>query len=196
LGGMKGITYTQVAQYVVLITAFMIPAIFISLLLTQNPIPQLGFGSELAGELGDRIARGESISLLQKLDNLHEELGFSKYTDGSKGMLDIFCITAALMVGTAGLPHVIVRFYTVPRVRDARSSAGWALLFIAILYTTAPAIAGFARVNMVNTLNGPESTGTLYEEAPSWVSNWEKTRSEEHTSELQSVKNSYAVFCL
>jgi len=183
LGGMKGITYTQVAQYVVLITAFMIPAIFISLLLTQNPIPQLGFGSELAGELGDRIARGESISLLQKLDNLHEELGFSKYTDGSKGMLDIFCITAALMVGTAGLPHVIVRFYTVPRVRDARSSAGWALLFIAILYTTAPALAAFARTNLIDSVEGAAyanapalQDGAEVKQVPQWFKTWESTR--------------------
>lgn len=167
LGGMKGITYTQAAQYCILIFAYMVPAIFISLMMTSNPIPQLGFGSVLND--------GSGIYLLDRLDGLSQDLGFSAYTEGSKSTIDIFFITAALMVGTAGLPHVIVRFFTVPKVRDARISAGWALLFIAILYTTAPAIAGFARVNMVNTLNGPESTGTLYEEAPSWVSNWEKT---------------------
>src|SRR5690606_30225638 len=162
LGGMKGITYTQAAQYCILIFAYMVPAIFISLMMTSNPIPQLGFGSVLND--------GSGIYLLDRLDGLSQDLGFSAYTEGSKSTIDIFFITAALMVGTAGLPHVIVRFFTVPKVRDARISAGWALLFIAILYTTAPAIAGFARVNMVNTLNGPESTGTLYEEAPSWVS--------------------------
>lgn len=167
LGGMKGITYTQAAQYCILIFAYMVPAIFISLMMTSNPIPQLGFGSMLND--------GSGVYLLDRLDGLSQELGFSAYTEGSKSTIDIFFITAALMVGTAGLPHVIVRFFTVPRVRDARISAGWALLFIAILYTTAPAIAGFARVNMVNTLNGPESAGTRYEEAPGWVTNWEKT---------------------
>lgn len=167
LGGMKGITYTQAAQYCILIFAYMVPAIFISLMMTSNPIPQLGFGSVLND--------GSGIYLLDRLDGLSQDLGFSAYTEGSKSTIDIFFITAALMVGTAGLPHVIVRFFTVPKVRDARISAGWALLFIAILYTTAPAIAGFARVNMVNTLNGPESTGTRYDEAPSWVTNWEKT---------------------
>jgi cation/acetate symporter len=167
LGGMKGITYTQAAQYCILIFAYMVPAIFISLMMTSNPIPQLGFGSMLSD--------GSGVYLLDRLDGISQELGFHAYTEGSKSTIDIFFITAALMVGTAGLPHVIVRFFTVPKVRDARISAGWALLFIAILYTTAPAIAGFARVNMVDTLNGPESKGTLYEEAPSWVTNWEKT---------------------
>lgn len=187
LGGMKGITYTQVAQYVILITAFMIPAIFLSLMLTDNPIPQLGFGSNLGGEVGSRIAQGETISLLSKLDNLHEELGFAQYTDGSKTMLDVFCITAALMVGTAGLPHVIVRFYTVPRVRDARSSAGWALLFIAILYTTAPALAAFARTNLIDGVEGARYAdapalveGTTptrsVKQVPQWVKTWETTR--------------------
>ncbi|MEM9731153.1 MAG: VC_2705 family sodium/solute symporter, partial [Myxococcota bacterium] len=133
LGGMKGITYTQAAQYCVLIFAFMVPAIFISILLTDNPIPQLGFGGSLGGEIGTRIAGGESVTLLDKLDGLHKELGFDAYTAAKRPMIDIMCITAALMVGTAGLPHVIVRFYTVPKVRDARISAGWALLFIAIL---------------------------------------------------------------
>lgn len=167
LGGMKGITYTQVAQYCVLIFAYMVPAIFISLLLTNNPLPQLGFGSTLAD--------GSGVYLLDKLDGLHTELGFAAYTSGAKSTIDVFCITLALMVGTAGLPHVIVRFFTVPKVRDARRSAGWALLFIAILYTTAPAVASFARVNMIETINGKDSVGTLYAEAPSWIENWEKT---------------------
>ena len=167
LGGMKGITYTQVAQYCVLIFAYLVPAIFISLLMTGNPVPQLGFGSELVSEPG--------VYLLDKLDGLSTELGFAEYTEGEKPMIDIFCITMALMVGTAGLPHVIIRFFTVPKVRDARISAGYALIFIVLLYTTAPAVAGFARVNMVHTINGADGAGTLYEEAPSWVTNWEKT---------------------
>ncbi len=161
LGGMKGITYTQVAQYCVLIFAFMVPAIFISIQMTGNPIPQLGMGSNITGE---------SISLLDKLDGLSTELGFAKYTDGSKAMIDIFCITAALMVGTAGLPHVIVRFFTVPKVRDARKSAGYALLFIAILYTTAPAIAVFSRTNLIETVSNQK-----YEDMPAWFSKWETT---------------------
>ena len=165
LGGMKGITYTQVAQYCVLIFAFMVPAIFISLLMTGNPIPQLGFGGHVES----------GAYLLDKLDGLSTELGFAQYTEGSKPIVDVFFITAALMVGTAGLPHVIVRFFTVPSVAGARRSAGWALIFIAILYTSAPAVAAFARVNMINTLNGPDGAGTLYTQAPSWVSNWEKT---------------------
>ena len=167
LGGMKGITYTQVAQYCVLIFAYMVPAIFISILLTGHAIPQLGFG----GSLGDG-----SGYLLDKLDGLSTQLGFDPYTSGQKSMIDVFCITAALMVGTAGLPHVIVRFFTVPKVRDARISAGWALLFIAILYTTAPAVAAFARYNMIDTINGPDGAGALYSEAPSWIKNWEKTK--------------------
>jgi len=167
LGGMKGITYTQAAQYCILIFAYMVPAIFISLMMTGHVIPQFGFGSSLAD--------GSGVYLLDRLDGLSEELGFSAYTEGSKLTIDVLCITAALMVGTAGLPHVIVRFFTVPKVRDARVSAGWALLFIAILYTTAPAIADFARVNMIDTINGSESQGILYEEAPSWVTNWEQT---------------------
>jgi cation/acetate symporter len=165
LGGMKGITYTQVAQYCVLIFAYMVPAIFISIMLTGNPIPQLGFGGTLE----------DGTYLLDKLDGLNTALGFAAYTDGSKATIDVFAITLALMVGTAGLPHVIVRFFTVPRVRDARRSAGWALLFIAILYTTAPAVAGFARVNMIETINGTDMQGTPYAEAPSWIPNWEKT---------------------
>jgi cation/acetate symporter len=167
LGGMKGITYTQVAQYCVLIFAYMVPAIFISLLLTNHFFPQLGFGADLAD--------GSGTYLLQKLDGLNTELGFSAYTAGTKSTIDVFCITAALMIGTAGLPHVIVRFFTVPKVRDARKSAGWALLFIAILYTTAPAVAAFARYNMIETINGKDNSGTLYTEAPSWIKNWEKT---------------------
>jgi cation/acetate symporter len=166
LGGMKGITYTQVAQYCVLIFAYMVPAIFISILLTGNAIPQLGFGSELTDGSG---------YLLSKLDGLSTELGFAPYTSGQKPLIDVFCITAALMIGTAGLPHVIVRFFTVPKVRDARKSAGWALLFIAILYTTAPAVAAFARYNMIETINGKDGAGALYSEAPSWIKNWEKT---------------------
>lgn len=167
LGGMKGITYTQVAQYCVLIFAYMVPAIFISIMLTGHAIPQFGFG----GELSD----GSGTYLLDKLDGLNTALGFAAYTSGSKATADVFAITLALMVGTAGLPHVIVRFFTVPKVRDARRSAGWALLFIAILYTTAPAVASFARVNMITTINGVEGAGTLRSEAPGWISNWEKT---------------------
>ena len=160
LGGMKGITYTQVAQYCVLIFAFMVPAIFISIEMTSNPIPQLGFGS----------AGSDGVYLLDKLNGLHEELGFSKYTSGSKSTLDVFFITAALMIGTAGLPHVIVRFFTVKKVSDARKSAGWALLFIAILYTTAPAIAVFARTNLIDTVSEKN-----YTDMPSWFKKWEDT---------------------
>lgn len=162
LGGMKGITYTQVAQYCVLIFAFLVPAIFISILMTGNPVPQLGFGSTLAD--------GSNIYLLDKLDQLSTELGFAAYTSGNKSTIDVFFITAALMVGTAGLPHVIVRFFTVPKVRDARISAGYALVFIAILYTTAPALASFARVNLINTVSNAE-----YKATPSWFRNWENT---------------------
>ena len=161
LGGMKGITYTQVAQYCVLIFAFMVPAIFISILLTGNPIPQLGLGSTL---------KGEEISLLAKLDGLHAELGFEPYTAGKKATIDVFCITAALMVGTAGLPHVIIRFFTVPRVKDARISAGYALFFIAILYTTAPAVGAFARTNLIRTVSNER-----YAELPPWFKSWEDT---------------------
>ncbi|WP_338813985.1 sodium:solute symporter family protein [Bernardetia sp. Wsw4-3y2] len=161
LGGMKGITYTQVAQYCVLIFAFMVPAIFISIQMTDTIIPQLGFGGTLAGT---------DTYLLDKLDGLNQELGFAAYTDGSKSTIDVFFITAALMVGTAGLPHVIVRFFTVPRVKDARISGGYALIFIAILYTTAPAIAAFARTNLINTISNKP-----YSEMPAWVGNWEKT---------------------
>ena len=176
LGGMKGITYTQVAQYCILIFAFMVPAIFISLLLTDNIIPQLGFGSVLGGQVGEQIAQGKSIYLLDKLNQLNTELGFSSYTDGSRSTIDLFCITAALMVGTAGLPHVIIRFYTVPKVKDARSSAGWALLFIAILYTTAPAVAAFARTNLINTVHNASYKNTQdVKTIPQWFKTWEVT---------------------
>jgi len=161
LGGMKGITYTQVAQYCVLIFAFMVPAIFISIQLTGHAIPQLGFGATI---------EGSDTFLLDRLDGLNQELGFSAYTDGSKSMMDVFAITAALMVGTAGLPHVIVRFFTVPKVKDARISAGYALVFIAILYTTAPAISAFARVNLIETINNKSYSGI-----PEWFKNWEQT---------------------
>ena len=162
LGGMKGITYTQVAQYCVLIFAFLVPAIFISMLMTGTPIPQLGFGSTLTD--------GSNVYILDRLDQLSKELGFGAYTEGNKSTIDMFFITAALMVGTAGLPHVIVRFFTVPKVRDARISAGYALVFIAILYTTAPALASFARLNLINTVNNAE-----YKNTPSWFKNWEDT---------------------
>jgi cation/acetate symporter len=160
LGGMKGITYTQVAQYCVLIFAFMVPAIYISFIVTGNVIPQLGFGSTGV----------DGVYLLDKLDGLHRELGFHEYTTGSKSMLDVFCITMALMVGTAGLPHVIVRFFTVKKVSDARKSAGWALLFIAILYTTAPAIAVFSRTNLIDTVSNQP-----YDDMPHWFDKWETT---------------------
>ncbi len=162
LGGMKGITYTQVAQYCVLIFAFMVPAIFISIQMTGNPIPQLGFGSELSD--------GSSTYLLEKLDNLNVELGFNEYTDNTKPLIDIFAITLALMVGTAGLPHVIVRFFTVKKVADARKSAGIALLLIAILYTTAPAVAAFARTNLLETISTKS-----YSDIPQWFKKWENT---------------------
>lgn len=160
LGGMKGITYTQVAQYCVLIFAYMVPAIFVSIQLTGNPVPQFGLGGELA----------DGTALLDKLDGVLGELGFAEYTAGRKGMMDIFMITLALMVGTAGLPHVIVRFFTVPKVKDARLSAGYALVFIAILYTTAPAIAAFGIYNAINSTSEKEISSL-----PVWVSNWQKT---------------------
>ncbi|MDO6389666.1 sodium:solute symporter family protein [Pontibacter sp. BT731] len=160
LGGMKGITYTQVAQYCVLIFAYMVPAIFISMMLTGNPIPQLGLGGTLS----------DGTYLLDKLDGLLPELGFTAYTDGSKATIDVFFITAALMVGTAGLPHVIVRFFTVPKVKDARKSAGYALVFIAILYTAAPAVGAFGMYNMLQTTSNQPIANM-----PQWVNNWEKT---------------------
>ena len=162
LGGMKGITYTQVAQYCVLIFAFMVPAIFISIQMTGNPIPQLGFGSTLAD--------GSGTYLLDKLDGLSTDLGFTAYTKGSKSTIDVFAITLALMVGTAGLPHVIVRFFTVKRVKDARKSAGIALLLIVILYTAAPAVAVFARTNMIETVSNQP-----YSNVPEWFKKWETT---------------------
>jgi cation/acetate symporter len=160
LGGMKGITYTQVAQFCVLIFAFMVPAIFISIQLTNNPIPQLGFGSKSL----------DGMYLLDKLDGLHKELGFAQYTDGTKSRMDVFFTTAALMIGTAGLPHVIVRFFTVPKVKDARKSAGIALALIAILYTAAPAVGVFARTNMIETVSEKK-----YSDMPSWFKKWENT---------------------
>ena len=170
LGGMKGITYTQVAQYCVLIFAYTVPAIFIAIQITGNPIPQLAFGGEIAGT---------GTALLDKLDDIVTSLGFHEYTSGTRSTIDVFCITMALMVGTAGLPHVIVRFFTVPRVRDARKSAGYALLFIAILYTTAPAVGSMARFNLINTVQPGEigaADGNLhYENRPGWFRTWEQT---------------------
>ena len=170
LGGMKGITYTQVAQYCVLIFAYLVPAIFISILITENVIPQMG--------LVAKVADGSGMYLLDRLNGLNEELGFNRYTDGSKSTIDVFFITAALMLGTAGLPHVIIRFYTVRKASEARISAGWALLFIAILYTTAPAVAVFARTNLLKTVrveqNG-EMIDVKYEDVPEWFKNWEAT---------------------
>ena len=160
LGGMKGITYTQVAQYCVLIFAYTVPAIFISILITGNPVPQLGLGST--------VNDGSGLAVLEKLDRVLVDLGFGPYTDGSKATIDVFAITAALMVGTAGLPHVIVRFFTVPKASDARVSAGWALVFIAILYTTAPAVGAFARINFVDEVHN-----TAYADTPEWFRNWE-----------------------
>lgn len=160
LGGMKGITYTQVAQFCVLIFAFTVPAIFISMMMTGIPIPQLGFGAQLSD--------GSGLYVLQKLDAVMVDLGFAAYTSGTKSTIDVFAITAALMIGTAGLPHVIVRFFTVPKVSDARISAGYALIFIAILYTTAPAVAAFARMNFIDTVQN-----TAYSETPEWFQNWE-----------------------
>ena len=162
LGGMKGITYTQVAQYCVLIFAFMVPAFFISFQMTGNFIPQIGMGS--------MINDGSGVYLLEKLDLLSKDLGFTEYTSGSKSVFDIFCITLALMVGTAGLPHVIVRFFTVKRVRDARKSVGLALLFITILYTTAPAVSVFSKLNLIDTVSKKE-----YSSMPEWFKNWENT---------------------
>lgn len=163
LGGMKGITYTQVAQYCVLIFAYLVPAIFISMMMTGNPIPQLGFGSELNPEYGQGY-------LLDRLDNLSTELGLAPYTEGQRSTQDVFFITAALMFGTAGLPHVIIRFFTVPSVRAARKSAAYALIFIALLYTTAPAIAAFAKTNLLTTV-----TNTEYQALPQWFYTWEET---------------------
>ncbi|MCW8879212.1 MAG: cation acetate symporter [Kangiellaceae bacterium] len=167
LGGMKGITYTQVAQYCVLIFAYTVPAIFISLQITGNPLPQLGFGSTLAGD--------PSTYMLDKLDQVVTDLGFTAYTDGTQSTTNLFFLTMALMAGTAGLPHVIVRFFTVPKVSDARKSAGYALLFIALLYTVAPAVGSMARFNLINTINGEDVTGTEYTAMPSWFKTWENS---------------------
>jgi len=168
LGGMKGITYTQIAQYCVLIFAYTIPAIFISLSLTGNPIPQLGLGSTMAGS---------EVFLLDRLDQVLRDIGFADYTTMARiSHLNMFVYTMSLMIGTAGLPHVIIRFFTVPKVKDARSSAGWALVFIAILYTTAPAVAAMARLNLIETINGSDGASFMvYDERPDWVRNWEKT---------------------
>lgn len=173
LGGMKGITYTQVAQYVVLITAYMVPAVFISMQFTGNVLPQLGYGSPITAEgaalLNDPGTQGKY--LLDVLNGLNKDLGFAAYTSGQRPMIDVFFITMSLMIGTAGLPHILIRFFTVPKIRDARASAGWALIFIAILYTTAPAIAVFARTNFVKSIDN-----VAYDKAPSWFKNWEKTK--------------------
>ena len=170
LGGMRGITNTQIAQYCVLIFAYTVPAVFIALQITGMPIPQIAFGSTV---------QGDSVSLLEKLDQVVTALGFPEYTSGTKGGLDVFCITMALMIGTAGLPHVIVRFFTVPRVRDARYSAGWALLFIGILYLTAPAVGSMARLNLMETIQtgpvGVPDSNLLYDERPDWFRTWEGT---------------------
>ncbi len=171
LGGMKGITYTQIAQYCVLIFAYTVPAIFISLQLTGNPLPQLGLGSTLSD--------GSGMAVLDKLDKIVTDLGFSKYTEPSGSKLNIFLLTASLMIGTAGLPHVIIRFFTVPKVSDARKSAGWALVFIAILYTTAPAVGAMARMNLMDTVQtgeiGDPQGNLRYEDRPEWFKTWEKT---------------------
>ena len=170
LGGMRGITYTQIAQYCVLIFAYTVPAVFIALQITGMPIPQIAFGSTV---------QGDTVSLLEKLDQVVTALGFPEYTSGTKGGFDVFCITMALMIGTAGLPHVIVRFFTVPRVRDARYSAGWALLFIGILYLTAPAVGSMARLNLMETIQtgpvGAPDSNLLYDERPDWFRTWEGT---------------------
>ena len=170
LGGMKGITNTQIAQYCVLIFAYTVPAVFIALQITGMPIPQIAFGSTVLGD---------SVSLLEKLDQVVTALGFPEYTSGTKGGFDVFCITMALMIGTAGLPHVIVRFFTVPKVRDARYSAGWALLFIGILYLTAPAVGSMARLNLMETIQtgpvGAADSNLLYEDRPEWFRTWEAT---------------------
>ncbi len=167
LGGMKGITYTQIAQYCVLILAYTIPAIFISLNLTGNPIPQLGLGSTMAGS---------EVFLLDRLDQVLRDLGFLEYTTNVRlSLTNMFAYTLSLMIGTAGLPHVIIRFFTVPKVKDARSSAGWALVFIAILYTTAPSVAAMARLNLINTIEPTPGEYMVYDERPNWIRSWEKT---------------------
>jgi cation/acetate symporter len=173
LGGMKGITYTQVAQYCVLIVAYLIPAIFISMQFTGNPIPQFGMGSTITAEGAMRLndASTQGKYMLDVLNGIQKDLGFSEYTSGVRPRIDVWFITMSLMIGTAGLPHILIRFFTVPKMRDARSSAGYALLFIALLYTTAPAIAVFARTNFIKSIHN-----VSYEAAPSWFKNWEKTK--------------------
>jgi cation/acetate symporter len=170
LGGMKGVTYTQIAQYCVLIFAYTVPAVFIALQITGIAIPQVAFASTV---------RGDSLYLLEKLDQIVTSLGFAAYTSGTKSTIDVFCITAALMIGTAGLPHVIVRFFTVPKVRDARYSAGWALMFIGLLYLTAPAVGSMARLNLTETIQtgavGAPQSNLAYEERPAWFRTWEAT---------------------
>ncbi|GAM65165.1 acetate permease actP [Vibrio ishigakensis] len=167
MGGMKGITYTQIAQYCVLILAYTIPAVFISLQLTGHALPQIGLGSTMTGS---------DVYLLDKLDQVVTELGFTEYTTAVRGdTLNMFVYTMSLMIGTAGLPHVIIRFFTVPKVRDARTSAGWALVFIAILYTTAPAVAAMARLNLMETVNPAQNQNLIYDERPDWFKNWETT---------------------
>jgi cation/acetate symporter len=196
LGGMKGITYTQVAQYCVLIFAYTVPAVFIAIQLTGTPLPQMAFGSEVANS---------GMSLLDKLDDVVTSLGFNQYTSGTKSTIDVFCITMALMVGTAGLPHVIVRFFTVPRVRDARLSAGYALLFIAILYTTAPAVGAMSRLNLIETIQqgpiGAVDSNLLYEERPAWFRTWEQTGllqvdDKNHDGRIQYYNDSNSAFAV
>ncbi|BDG02610.1 sodium:solute symporter family protein [Anaeromyxobacter oryzae] len=170
LGGMKGVTYTQVAQYVVLVTAYLVPAIFLSILLTGDPVPQLGFGGRLSAEGAAVLGVEPGRHLLEVLDGIGRELGFGRYTGGARGHVDLLASTLALMVGTAGLPHIIIRFFTVPKIRDARASAAWALLFIAVLYTTAPALAAFARTTFLQSLEGKP-----YASAPAWLKSWERT---------------------
>lgn len=166
LGGMKGITYTQIAQYCILIIAYTIPAIFISLKLTGNPLPQIGLGSTMA----------DGTYLLDKLDQVVTQLGFKEYTTSVRlSTTNMFVYTVSLMIGTAGLPHVIMRFFTVPKVSDARRSAGWALVFIALLYTTAPGVAAMARLNLIDTIDGANGEGLVYAERPQWFKNWETT---------------------
>lgn len=186
LGGMKGVTYTQIAQYCVLIFAFTVPAIFIALQLTGNAIPQIAFGSKVIGT---------DMYLIERLNEVITDLGFDEYTRSGRSTLDMFCITAALMIGTAGLPHVIVRFFTVPKVKDARYSAGWALLFIGILYLTAPAIGAMARLNLTQTVQigevGTTEGNLLYEERPDWMRTWETTRLIEFEDKNQDGRIQY-----
>jgi cation/acetate symporter len=168
-GGMKNLTYTQVAQYVVLIVAYVVPAVFVALLLTGRLVPQVGFGSVLTPGAAERLGVDPGRHLLEALNGIHADLGFARYTDGWRPRVDVLATTVALMVGTAGLPHIVIRFFTVPKIRDARASAAWALVFIAVLYTTAPAVAAFARLGQLGTVHGRP-----YAEAPSWFTSWER----------------------